>query len=95
VVSETLQFVWRDAWKNFLYQFDSKCARAVDKKNFPCVENQMTFDQHNLFLYSLLQLIPVAPIPVAERSKARAYCRSLAGIASLNPAGGMDVCIVL
>ena len=32
------------------------------------------------------------PIPVAERSKARAYGRYLAGIAGSNPAGGMDVC---
>ena len=31
--------------------------------------------------------------PVAERSKARVYGRSLAGIASSNPAGGMDVCL--
>ena len=81
-------------WKNFLCQFDSKCARVVDKKTFSYVDNQMTFDQHKLFLYSLLQLIPMAPIPVAERSKARVYCRSLAGIAGSNPAGGMDVCVV-
>jgi hypothetical protein len=32
------------------------------------------------------------PIPVGEWSKARVYGRSLAGIASSNPAGGMDVC---
>ena len=30
------------------------------------------------------------PIPVAERSKARVYGRSLAGIAGSNPSGGMD-----
>ena len=29
---------------------------------------------------------------MAERSKARVYGRSLAGIAGLNPAGGMDGC---
>ena len=29
---------------------------------------------------------------MAERSKARVYGRSLAGIASSNPAGGMDGC---
>ena len=34
------------------------------------------------------------PVPVAERSKARVYGRSLAGIAGSNPAGGMDVCVV-
>ena len=33
-------------------------------------------------------------VPVAERSKARVYGRSLAGIAGLNPAGGMDVCLL-
>ena len=33
-------------------------------------------------------------IPVAELSKARVYGRSLAGIAGLNPAGGMNVCLL-
>ena len=36
----------------------------------------------------------IVPVPVAERSKARVYGRSLAGIAGSNPAGGMDVCVV-
>jgi hypothetical protein len=31
---------------------------------------------------------------VAERSKVRVCGRSLAVVASLNPAGGMDVCVV-
>jgi hypothetical protein len=31
------------------------------------------------------------PIPVAARSKAWVYGHSLAGIARLNPTGGMDV----
>ena len=34
------------------------------------------------------------PVPVAERSKAPVYGRSLAGIAGSNPAGGMDVCLL-
>ena len=34
------------------------------------------------------------PIPVAARSKAWVYGRSLAGIVGSNPAGGMDVCVV-
>jgi hypothetical protein len=34
------------------------------------------------------------PIPVAARSKAWAYGLSLAGIVGLNPAGGMDVCLL-
>ena len=33
------------------------------------------------------------PIPVAERSKASFYGQLLAGIAGLNPAGCMDVCL--
>ena len=33
-------------------------------------------------------------IPVTERSKATVCGRSLAGVADLNPAGGMDVCVV-
>jgi hypothetical protein len=33
-------------------------------------------------------------IPVAERSKAWVCSRSLAGIAGLNLAGGMDVCLL-
>ena len=34
------------------------------------------------------------PIPLAERSKARVYGRSLAGVAGSNPARDMDVCVV-
>jgi hypothetical protein len=34
------------------------------------------------------------PVPVAERSKARVYGRSLAGITGSNLASGMDVCVV-
>ena len=32
---------------------------------------------------------------MAERSKARVRSRSLAGVVGSNPAGGMDVCVVL
>jgi hypothetical protein len=35
------------------------------------------------------------PIPVAARSKAWVFGRSLTGIAGSNPTGGMDVCVVL
>jgi hypothetical protein len=34
------------------------------------------------------------PAPVTERSKARVCGGSLAGVATSNPAGGMDVCVV-
>jgi hypothetical protein len=34
------------------------------------------------------------PIPVAARSKAWVYSRSLAGIVGSNPAGGMDACLL-
>jgi hypothetical protein len=34
------------------------------------------------------------PIPVAARSKAWVYGRSLAGIVGSNPTEGMDVCVV-
>jgi hypothetical protein len=34
------------------------------------------------------------PIPVAERSKERVYCRSFAGTAGSNRAAGMDVCLL-
>ena len=34
------------------------------------------------------------PIPVAGRSKAWVCCRSIAGIASSNPAEGMDVSLL-
>ena len=33
-------------------------------------------------------------IPVAKRSKARVCGRFLAGVASSNPAGGLDICVV-
>ena len=38
--------------------------------------------------------IVVTPIPVAARSKAWVYGRSLAGVVGSNPAGGMDVCLL-
>jgi hypothetical protein len=34
------------------------------------------------------------PIPGAARSKAWGCCRSLAGIAGSNPAGGMDISLL-
>jgi hypothetical protein len=34
------------------------------------------------------------PIAVAVRSKAWVFGRSLTGIVGLNPAGGMDVCLL-
>jgi hypothetical protein len=39
-------------------------------------------------------VVQILPIPVVERSKARVSGWSLAGIAGLNPAGSMDVCVV-
>jgi hypothetical protein len=39
-------------------------------------------------------VIVAEPIPVAVRSKAWVYVRSLVGIAGSNPTGGMDVCVV-
>jgi hypothetical protein len=36
----------------------------------------------------------IESIPEAERSKAKVFDRSLAGIAVSNPAGGMEVCVV-
>jgi hypothetical protein len=49
-----------------------------------------------LFLYCLtfVNNIFASPIPVAARSKAWVYGRSLAGIVGFNPAGGMDVCVL-
>jgi hypothetical protein len=35
-----------------------------------------------------------SPIPVVVHSKAWVYSRSLAGIVSLNPAGGIDACLL-
>ena len=47
-------------------------------------------------LFTMLSLCRVyayrLPIPVAARSKAWVYGRSLARIAGSNPTGGMDVC---
>jgi hypothetical protein len=45
-------------------------------------------------LLLLLLLLLLLPIPVAARSKAWICGRSLTGIAGLNPAGGMDVCLL-
>ena len=41
----------------------------------------------------LIRIIHQWLIPVAERSNAWVCSRSPAGIASSNPAGGMDVCL--
>ena len=46
-----------------------------------------------LFLF-LEDILLHRPIAVAARSKAWVCGRSLAGIAGLNPAGGMDVCLL-
>jgi hypothetical protein len=52
----------------------------------------------NVGLYRILKfcfwLYRWRPIPVAARSNASFCGRSLAGIAGLNPTGGMDVCCV-
>jgi hypothetical protein len=42
----------------------------------------------------LIIIIVLLLIPVAERSKAWVWSRSPAGIAGLNPAGDMDVCLL-
>ena len=43
-----------------------------------------------IWIFRFLRVDEVS-VPVAERSKARVYGRSPAGIAGSNPAGGMDV----
>ena len=53
--------------------------------------NQTSFFSTN-FSKNYRRIISKKPVPVAERSKARVYGRSLAGIACSNPAGGMDGC---
>ena len=47
-----------------------------------------------VFYIIILVCIFCALIPVAAWSKAWVCGRSLAGIAGLNPAGGMDVCLL-
>ena len=53
-------------------------------------ENMLIYDKVHLLLLCVINY--TTPVPVAERSKARVYGRSLAGIAVSNPAGGMDGC---
>ena len=48
----------------------------------------------NLVTYSGQSAIAYSRSPVAERSKARVYGRSLAGIAGSNPAWGIHVSVV-
>ena len=45
-------------------------------------------------LVNLRELDMPRPISIAERSKARVYGCSLAGIAGSNSAGGMDICLL-
>ena len=52
----------------------------------------MFFWTHGVLYFILHELVSVLPVPVAERSKARVYGRSLAGIVGSNAAGGMDGC---
>jgi len=42
----------------------------------------------------LERITSVGPVPVAARSKAWVWGRSLAGTVGSNPAGGMDVCLL-
>jgi hypothetical protein len=42
----------------------------------------------------LIQVMVIAPIAVAARSRAWVYGRSFAAIVGSNPTGGMDVCVV-
>jgi hypothetical protein len=40
------------------------------------------------------RIIPLVPVPVAARSKAKVYGSSPAAIMGSNPTGGMDVCLL-
>ena len=52
------------------------------------------FRYHNLLLLFIIIIIIIYPIPVAEPSKMSVCGGSVAGIVSLNSAGGMDVCLL-
>ena len=64
----------------------------VEKKKFVMGIQRWNFTsayKQNFIFYAVEYTY--APIPVATRSKAWVYGRSLVGIAASNPAGGMDV----
>jgi hypothetical protein len=62
-----------------------------------CTEHLVTFESV-VITRKLLTDYPVreegAPIPMGMRSKARVCVRRNAGIAGLNPVGGMDICLL-
>jgi hypothetical protein len=62
------------------------------------LQDQHVVDEAIITSVRLLDFMHLAhlqiPIPVIERSKARVCGRSLVGVAGLNPAGDMDVCVV-
>jgi hypothetical protein len=67
-------------------------AKVVDTVRFPVpAVDPSRIDHRNIFY---VVISAEGPIPVAARSKAWVCGRSLAGVAGLNPARGMDVCLL-
>jgi hypothetical protein len=64
--------------------------KVIDKVHLRNLSNK----EDSKALKVMLQSNSFSPIPVTARSKTWVCGRSLAGIAGLNPAGCMDVCLV-
>ena len=59
---------------------------------FVIMNSQFTWEKYSVTCWTVR--ISNLPIPVIAWSKACACGHSLAGIAGLNPAGGMDICVM-
>ena len=60
-----------------------------------CVCFTLNYFERNSRTFGLsVDICARKPIPVAARSKTWICCRSFAGIAGSNPAGGVDICVL-
>ena len=77
-------------WSEFLYQLNV-CGfpRQPMLRENSWLKRIISLNLQPFLHYYIIAML----IPVAARSKAWVYCRSLAGIVCSNPARGMDVCL--
>jgi hypothetical protein len=67
---------------------------SVPLDNFPDISLMITNPNPSKHFTIYSSRVINKPVQVAARSKTRVYGQSLAGIAGLNPAGGMDLCLL-
>jgi len=70
---------------------------SIQYSLFTCRINspRLSYRDTTTYVHKVHKVHLEEPIAAAERSKARVFCRSLAGILGTNPAEGTDVCLLL